>query len=128
MPDTVAGQSIYLPNKGVDGFFNPAAFAQPGTATAANGQVLTRFGTAQRRIGRGPAATNLDFSLFKNFRISERWNIQFRAEAFNFTNTPAFFLPGATSSALTIGNANFGKLTSSSATGRQIQLGLKMIF
>jgi hypothetical protein len=128
VPDTVEGQYLYLPDKGVDGFFNPAAFAQPGAVTAANGQTLQKFGTAQRRIGRGPAATNLDFSLFKNFRITEGWNVQFRAEAFNLTNTPTFNLPGATSASLTIGNSNFGKLTSSSATGRQIQMGVKLLF
>lgn len=54
--------------------------------------------------------------------------IQFRAGAFNVTNTPAFFLPSVASPALTIGNANFGKLTASSATGRQLQFGLKLLF
>ncbi len=127
-PDVLNGQSLYLPNGGVDGYFNPAAFAQPGTATSSTGVSLTRFGNAQRRIGRGPRATNLDFSLFKNFRAGERFNVQFRAEAFNLSNTPTFFLPGATNSALTIGNANFGRLTGSSATGRQVQMGLKMSF
>ncbi|MFN0101461.1 MAG: carboxypeptidase regulatory-like domain-containing protein [Bryobacteraceae bacterium] len=128
VPDTVAGQSILVSNPGVDQWFNPAAFAIPGTVTSSTGVPLTRFGTAQRRIGRGPRATNLDFSIFKNFALFERMNLQFRAEAFNLSNTPAFFLPGATSTALTIGNANFGKLTGSSATGRQLQLGLKLIF
>ncbi|MBM3786731.1 MAG: TonB-dependent receptor [Acidobacteria bacterium] len=127
-PDRVNGQSLYLPNRGVDGFFNPAAFSMPGTVTSATGVALTRFGTAARRIGRGPIATNLDFSLFKNFKIVERVNAQFRAEAFNLSNTPAFFLPGATNSALTIGNPNFGRLTGSSATGRQIQFGVKILF
>ena len=128
LPDVVTGQPLQVENKGVDQWFNPAAFALPGTATSATGVALTRFGNAQRRIGRGPGASNLDFSLFKNFRVVERVNIQFRAEAFNLTNTPAFFLPGANSTALTIGNANFGRLTSSSATGRQLQLGLKLLF
>jgi hypothetical protein len=53
---------------------------------------------------------------------------QFRAEAFNLTNTPTFFLPSATNAALTLGSATFGKLTSSSATGRQLQFGLKLLF
>jgi hypothetical protein len=128
VPDIVKGQSLYLPNRGVDGFFNPAAFAIPGSVTAANGVAITRFGTAGRRVGRGPAATNLDFSLFKNFGIGERFHLQFRAEAFNLSNTPTFFLPGATSTALTIGNPSFGLLTSSSATGRQLQFGLKFLF
>ncbi|MBC8164555.1 MAG: hypothetical protein H7Y20_01640, partial [Bryobacteraceae bacterium] len=128
VPDRVPGESLYLPNRGVDGFFNPAAFTQPGTVTSATGVAITRFGNAQRRVGRGPDASNLDFSLFRNFRITERLNVQFRSEAFNLTNTPTFNLPGATSPALTIGNANFGKLTSSSATGRQLQFGLKILF
>jgi hypothetical protein len=86
------------------------------------------FGDLARRAGRGPGTTNLDASLFRNFAIRERLNLQFRAEAFNVSNTPAFFLPSAASPALTIGNANFGKLTASSATGRQLQLGLKLLF
>jgi hypothetical protein len=128
VPDRVAGESLYLPNPGVDGWFNPAAFAQPGTAISATGVPLTRFGNAQRRVGRGPGSSNLDFSLFKDFPIHERLRLQFRGEAFNLTNTPTFFLPGATSPALTIGNSNFGKLTASSATGRQLQMGLKLVF
>jgi hypothetical protein len=128
VPDRVPGESIYLPNRGVDGWFNPAAFAIPGSVTSATGVAITRFGNSQRRIGRGPRVTNLDFSLFKNFPVGERVNVQFRAEAFNLSNTPAFFLPSATNSALTIGNPNFGRLTSSSATGRQIQFGLKVLF
>jgi len=37
-------------------------------------------------------------------------NLQFRAEAFNLTNTPAFFLPAANTPQLTIGNSSFGKV------------------
>jgi hypothetical protein len=72
--------------------------------------------------------SNLDFSVFRVFRLRENMRLQFRAESFNLTNTPAFFLPSAASPALTIGNANFGKLTASSATGRQLQFGLKLVF
>ena len=128
VPDVVPGQSLYLPDAGVDGWFNPAAFAQPKTVTSTTGVPLIKFGNAQRRIGRGPGSNNLDFSLFKNFPIYERFKAQFRAEAFNLSNTPTFFLPAASSQALTIGNASFGKLSGSSATGRQIQMGIKLIF
>jgi hypothetical protein len=54
--------------------------------------------------------------------------VQFRAEAFNLTNTPTFFLPSASNAALSLGSPNFGKLASSSATGRQVQFGLKIGF
>ena len=128
VPDRVTGQSIYLPGRNVDGWFNPAAFSEPGRVNSVTGVPITLFGNSQRRVGRGPRATNLDFSMFKNFVISERFRVQFRAEAFNLSNTPVFSLPGATSTALTIGNPNFGRLTSSSATGRQLQFGLKLAF
>ena len=128
MPDRVSGESIYLPNKSVDGYFNPAAFKDPGQVRSVTGVPITLFGNSARRVGRGPGSTNFDFSLFKNFRIRERGNVQFRAEAFNLTNTPTFFLPSASNAALSYGSPSFGKLASSSATGRQIQFGLKLSF
>lgn len=128
VPDAVSGVSMYLPNAGPNGYFNPAAFTQPGVVVNAKGVPLTRFGDLARRAGRGPAITNLDSSLFRNFAIREKMNLQFRAEAFNLTNTPAFFLPSAASPALTIGNPTFGRLNASSATGRQLQFGLKLLF
>ena len=89
-------------------------------------------GIDSRKLGWfNPAArgqTNLDVSLFKNFRVAKKVNIQFRAEAFNLTNTPAFFLRAANSTALTIGKPNFGRLTSSPATGREAQMALKILF
>jgi outer membrane receptor protein involved in Fe transport len=128
VPDRVNGVSMYLPNKGVDGWFNPVAFTEPAQVRNVNGTPITLFGNAARRVGRGPGSVNTDFSLFKVFSFRERYRVQFRAEAFNLTNTPTFFLPSATNAALTIGNSNFGKLTSSSATGRQLQFGLKFLF
>ncbi|MGH9627936.1 MAG: carboxypeptidase-like regulatory domain-containing protein [Bryobacteraceae bacterium] len=85
-------------------------------------------GNTIRPVARGPVSSNLDFSLFKNSRPRERLNVQLRAEAFNLSNTPTFTLPSASNTAFTIGNPNFGKLASSSATGRQIQFGLKLNF
>lgn len=128
VPDAVQGVSMYLPNGGPDGWFNPAAFSQPTQVRNVKGTPLTQFGNLARRVGRGPRTTNLDFSIFRSFTMRERFNLQFRAEAFNLSNTPAFFLPSAASPALTIGNASFGKLTASSATGRQLQFGLKLLF
>lgn len=66
---------------------------------------------------------NLDFSLFKNFRLTERVQMQFRGEAFNSTNTPMFAPPGTT-----LGNATFGVVTAQENVPRQIQLGLKILF
>ena len=128
VPDRVLGADVYLPNRGVDGFFNPAAFTDPLQVRNTKGNPITLFGNSARRVARGPGSTNLDFALFKNFHARERFNAQFRAEAFNLSNTPTFTLPSASNPTLTIGNPNFGKLNSSSATGRQIQFGLKLSF
>jgi hypothetical protein len=71
---------------------------------------------------------NLDFSLFKNTALTESKNLQFRAEFFNLTNTPTFFLASANSASLAVGQPTFGKLSQGTAVGRQIQLGLKLVF
>jgi len=138
VPDRVAGQSMTLPNASVDGYFNPAAFTVPGTELSTSGAAIQEFGDAARRVARGPGSKNADLSIFKNMRFGERMMLQFRAELFNFTNTPTFFLPAANSPTLTcIGtpgsacnsnNPSFGKLSSGTATGRQIQFGLKLYF
>jgi hypothetical protein len=54
-----------------------------------------RFGTAGFNILRGPELVNLDLGLFRRFQVSERFDIQFRAEAFNATNTPHFSNPSS---------------------------------
>ncbi len=65
-------------------FFDPFFF-KPVTGA--------RFGTSSFNSVQGPGTVNLDFGLFRNFRISERIQLQFRAEAFNLTNTPHFANP-----------------------------------
>ncbi len=100
----------------INQWFNPAAFAQPASFT---------FGNLARTIGnvRSDWTRNLDFSLFKNFQIKERFQLQFRAEAFNITNTPIFNRPNTT-----FGSSAFGVVSSQSNVPRQIQLALKLMF
>ncbi len=139
VPDRVIGEPVLLANRGVDGYINAKAFRVPGTTPNRAGAPIQLLGNAGRRFIRGPGSTNFDFSAFKNTRITERWNLQFRAEFFNLTNTPTFFLPAGNNNAMTcIGpapgaacdasNANFGKISNGTATGRQIQFGLKLVF
>jgi carboxypeptidase family protein/TonB-dependent receptor-like protein len=71
-------------------WFDPDAFANLSTA---RGQ--ERFGNTGLNILRGPGIVNLDLGLFRRFQVTERVRVEFRAEAFNFTNTPHFANPGA---------------------------------
>ena len=138
VPDRVAGQSMTLDRAGVDGYFNPAAFTLPRTVPSVAGSPIQLFGNAARRVARGPGSSNADLSVFKNTAITDRVMLQFRTEFFNLTNTPTFFLPAANSPTLTcIGppggacnanNSSFGKLSNGTATGRQVQFGLKLYF
>jgi hypothetical protein len=90
------------------------------TAFAANAAYT--FGDAARNLIGGPPLSNIDVAIYKTFRITERAKLQFRAEAFNATNTPAFGSPNAT-----VGAPAFGKI-SSAGTPRNLQGGLKLIF
>ncbi len=95
-------------------FFDPSAFAVAAPFT---------FGNLGRNALRGPGFKNFDIGIFKNFRLSERLRLQFRAEAFNAFNVTNFGNPGGT-----VGTANFGRITGTASPQRSIQLGLKLNF
>jgi hypothetical protein len=134
----VPGVAKKLPNAGVNGYFNPAAFIVPVTVTGAQGQAVQTFGNCGHFPTTGPGYKNLDSSIFKDFHYSQRSYAEFRAEFFDTTNTPSFTLPAANDATLTCqgapgapcnaNNANFGKLSNGSATGRQIQLSVKVYY
>ena len=72
----------------------------------------------------GPSTRNLDFSIAKNFRFTERWKLQFRAESFNLANTPQLSLPNNNRQ-----DPNFARVTSSQAgSERHIQFALRLEF
>jgi hypothetical protein len=81
------------------------------------------YGNAGRNILRGPGRVNLDFSIFKNFYLTERFNLQFRAESFNLFNTPQFGLPNST-----IGSPAAGTITGLVGNPRQMQFALRLGF
>ena len=99
-------------------------------------QPLTTLGNLGRGTIRGPLLNNLDLALHKDTRIpkiSEVFDVQFRAEFFNILNHPNYGLPGASLfSALAAGagvpSPSFGKITTIVGTPRQIQFALKIIF
>jgi hypothetical protein len=99
-------------------------------------QCFNLRGNAGRNILIGPGLTELDFSLFKNNyirRISERFNVQFRAEIFNILNH-ANFAPPATPTNTDIFDgtgtlsAGAGLLSRTTTSARQIQFAVKVIF
>jgi hypothetical protein len=122
----------------------PASFAGPCVLAIekdSNGKPITipntcmnLFGNAGRNTLIGPGLLNVDFSVFKNNyipRISESFNIQFRAEFFNLMNHPNFQAPIKSSAVLTVDGTkdqSAGAIDSTSTTSRQIQFGLKMIW
>ena len=127
-PDRVLGQPLLVDKPGFDQYFNPLAFSVPGTVPDFRGNPIRMYGNAGRSILRGPGSANLDLSIFRDIRTSEKTRVEFRAEAFNLSNTPTFELSGATTAPLTVGDPAFGKLAGSQTVGRQIQFGLKFLW
>ena len=86
-PDVVPGQPLYLYGSGFPGgkSFNGAAFSIPSNGFD---------GTLGRNVLRGLGAWQIDFSLHREFRVSEGLSLQLRAEAFNIFNHPNFANPG----------------------------------
>ena len=106
-------------------YFDPNAFA-PVTAV--------RFGTSGRDTLRGPGLFNLDASLFRDFALTERFKLEFRAESFGLTNTPQFANPGdlnvsdATRANGAITNYNGYDIINSAGGERQLRFALKFTF
>jgi hypothetical protein len=70
-------------------------FAPPPTISVGGNTVYTRAGDVARNQFYGPGYTAVDFGIFKDFSITERVKFQFRAQAYNLFNTPAFANPDA---------------------------------
>jgi hypothetical protein len=107
------GAPIYVNSSDSTKHLNAAAFATP-----APGQ----FGTLGKGAVRGTAITTIDFSVGKNWRIQERYGLQFRAEFFNLLNHTNFV--GFDTD---LRNVSFGTLNAAQAP-REIQLGIKFTF
>ena len=94
------------------------------TYTSSARQLTTTQGWVTRNVGRGPGTAQVDFSAIKNVRFTERLNAQFRAEAYNILNRGIFSNPAANINT----PATLGKVQSTSADNRSIQLAVKVLF
>jgi hypothetical protein len=110
-----------LGHKTLSEFFDVTAFAP---------QPLGTIGNTQRNSIFGPHFRHVDLSLFKNFPVTERVNVQFRVESFNISNTPNFFIANNNSGNQSFGNAAFGTIsaTDPNYVPRQYQFVLKVQF
>jgi hypothetical protein len=93
-------------------FFNTSAFATTPQFA---------IGNASRNPVRGPAYRDLDIAVAKQTRITERTDLEFRAEMFNATNTPAFGQPNGS-----FGSAAFGSITSTTTDPRVVQFAIRI--
>jgi hypothetical protein len=127
-------QCFAIPTAPNQAFYNANCDPTQGNPTLL--QCFNLRGNAGRNILIAPGITNLDFSMFKNnyvSKISEAFNVQFRAEIFNILNHPNFAPPGTGTNTDIFNsagapNSSAGLLTSTTTTSRQIQLALKVIF
>jgi hypothetical protein len=120
-PDLLKPTVDKLGFAGDDGtWFDTTAFGRPTGA---------RFGTVGRNTMRGPGVINTDMSLFRTFKMTERFKLEFRTEAFNLSNTPHFANPNSNAN-----SSNFGRITSTQSGGdafgrsREFRFGLRLAF
>lgn len=121
-PNVVPNVSIVPVNQGISNFINVAAFSIPAPGT---------FGNAGRNLARGPSQWQLDTALVREIPITERFRLNFRAEAFNVFNHPQYGVPSGNLSSST----SFGQITTeANATGigtgtpREIEFALRLQF
>lgn len=117
-PNVVPGVKAKLDNPTLARWFNTDAFSAPPAFT---------YGNVSRTLPdvHSDGMFNLDLSVFKTFPITERYKLQFRAEAFNLTNTPTFDTPGRSLNAATFGVVT---ATAFNPKPREMQFALRLDF
>ena len=112
-PDVVGNWELSRSERTLDRFFNTDAFVRNAPFT---------YGNAGRTLLQTPGLVNFDFATFKRFVLTEKLDLQFRFEAFNLFNTPAFGAPNTQ-----VGNINYGRITGADRP-RNLQFGMKLVF
>ncbi len=133
-PNVVAGANECANTGNPNQWFNPGIYSLPAPDT---------WGDLGRNTGCGPPLRNLDTSLIKQTKITERVGLEFRAEFFNIFNITNFQTPSGTSiftgraancnpasspTACGVISPTAGRITATVTTSRQIQFGLRLIF
>lgn len=111
-PNIVASPSLPAGQRTPQRFFNTAAFQTAPQFT---------FGNGSRNPVRGPAYRDADVAMVKHTLIGEQTDVEFRAELFNVTNTPAFSQPNGS-----FGAAAFGSITSTTTDPRVAQFAVRI--
>ncbi len=104
-----------ISNPGVNMWFDPSCFSDD--------LVPDTYGNAGINPLHTDGLQQLDSSLFKTFRVTERFNLQVRADAFNTFNHPNFSAPDAT-----VGDPSIGQIFSTSVDNRRMQFGMRLFF
>jgi hypothetical protein len=115
------GQEPSTSNPTPNRWFNLAAFTNRIGFVSGVGPY--RFGSSGRNVVVGTGVSQLDFSMQKVFRPTERMNVEFRSEFFNIANHPIFSTPGNT-----VGTPTYGVISGTRLPSRQIQFALKLRF
>ena len=117
--------SPYLPNRGVNGWLNPAAFAQPATGT---------YGNLGSRNITGPGSIGINMGLTRTFAVREKQTLQLRAEVFNVPNHANYcasasqgIAPAISCPDVNLNSPTFGRILSA-ADPRIMQIALKYVF
>ena len=124
-PNIVSPLQRLNPRNGYNLAFNPASFQQP---VDANGNALGIIGSSPRSVCCGPGINNIDFSLLKDTRLTERFKMEFRAEFFNIVNHAQFSrVDGNISDGSVTLGGTFGKVLNV-RDPRLIQFAMKVIW
>jgi hypothetical protein len=108
-----------IDNPTPDRWFNIDAFRTAPAGT---------FGNAGRNILRADGLVNLDLGVYRAFKFSERWGIQFRTEFFNIANHPNYYQPENRRANTAFGTISRAAFQSQTGAQRQIQFAAKIVF
>lgn len=111
-PNRVCNGNLPSDQRSITDWFDLACFVTPPIYT---------FGNAGRNILIGPGLFTWDMGVDKEFRVSDRFGLQFRSEFFNLLNRANFGLPNAN-----IGAPGAGTITTVVTNARQIQFALRL--